>query len=188
MIVVLSLICGLSGYTLSSIKDATKTAIEEQVLTYVQGPAIEKVIPPHDNNPILDRKTFPLPGDHGPGEVTVFPAMNHGKLEAVAFETFGKGYGGDIGVMVGFNLGSDTLSGIGVTTMKETPGLGSRAAEDPFTSQFTGHALSVGLKPQGGDIDAVSGATFSSIGTVSAVQKAAGIFTALKPELAKAWN
>ena len=43
MIVVLSSICGLSGFALSYLKISTAPRIEEQVLTYVQGPAILKV-------------------------------------------------------------------------------------------------------------------------------------------------
>ena len=58
MIVVLSSICGLSGFALSYLKISTAPRIEEQVLTYVQGPAILKVFADIDNSPIAERKTF----------------------------------------------------------------------------------------------------------------------------------
>ncbi|BDQ36192.1 electron transport complex subunit G [Pseudodesulfovibrio nedwellii] len=185
MMIVLSLICGLSGVTLAALKQATAPIIEEQVLTFVQAPAIESVLHKYNNNPIKDRKKFKMDGK----TITVFPAIHDGELTAVAFETSGRGYGGNIGVMVGFDIKSDTLSGIGITTMKETPGLGSRVASHGFTTQFKEHPLdSMNLKKNGGSIDAVAGATISSTGTVSAVQNAIVIFNSLKSEFAKDWS
>ena len=157
MIVVLSALCGLSGFALSYLKMVTAPVIEEQVLTYVQGPAIAGVFTDIDNQPIADRKAF----ETEKGRVLVFPAMRDGKLVGVALEAKGKGYGGDVGVMVGFNVANDTLAGIGTTTLKETPGLGMRIAEPGFTGQFRGIAAPVGLKSQGGSIDGISGATIS---------------------------
>ncbi len=186
MMVVLSVICGLSGLTLAALKNATEARIEEQVLTYVQAPSLTQVLHDYDNNPIKDRKKFARPGAED--EITLFPAMKDGKLTGLAFEIFGKGYGGNIGVMVGFDTASGNLSGIGITTMKETPGIGARIAKHGFTSQFKG--LSPGrarLKAHNGDIDAIAGATISSTGTVTAVQEAAKLFDALKPEIAKTW-
>lgn len=185
MMVVLSLICGLSGVTLAALKQATAPIIEEQVLTFVQAPAIGSVLSGYDNNPIRDRKTFEVDG----APVTVFPAIRDGQLVGVALETSGRGYGGNIGVMVGFDMENDTLLGIGITTMKETPGLGTRVADHGFTSQFRGRAAgAIGLKKDGGDVEAVAGATISSGGTVAAVRQAVAIFTALKPGLADAWS
>lgn len=186
MIVVLSLICGLSGLTLASVRQATSERIELQVMTYVQAPAIEQVFGSYDNDPLKDRKSFAVPGRDD--ELTVFPIKKNGRLSAVAFEVFGKGYGGDVGVMVGFDLDAGTLAGIGITTMKETPGLGARVAEPGFTRQFTGHGMdNVELTKNGGDIDAVSGATISSTASVTAINRAVELFRSLKPEIQNAW-
>jgi len=188
MVFVLSLISGLSGTLLAVLKDATKDRIEEQVLTYVQGPAMENVFPPHDNNPIAERKTFEIPDAAGE-TVTVFPAKKDGKLVGVAMETYGQGYGGDIGVMVGFDAQKDALTGIGITTMKETPGLGTNVAKHGFTTQFAGHPLeAVELKSKGGSIAAVAGASYSSTGAVTAVQKAIALRAKLKDQLDKTWQ
>ena len=78
MIVVLSALCGLSGFALSYLKMVTAPVIEEQVLTYVQGPAIAGVFTDIDNQPIADRKAF----ETEKGRVLVFPAMRDGKLVA----------------------------------------------------------------------------------------------------------
>ena len=185
MVLVLSLICALSGLTLASVRQATAPRIEEQVMTYVQGPALEQIFTAHDNNPVKDRKVFDVQGR----KITVFPAISGGKLTGVAFETFGKGYGGPIGVMVGFTTDGSKLAGIGITTLKETPGLGARAVEPEYRDQFKGHSTqSIALKKQGGDIEAISGATITSTGTVAAVNEAVQIFSKIKDKLPNAWG
>ncbi|NDV27315.1 RnfABCDGE type electron transport complex subunit G [Desulfovibrio sp. JC010] len=186
MIIVLTLICGMFSVTLASLKEATESRIEEQVLTYVQGPAINQVLKGFDNSPVKDRKKLTLPGTET--QVTIFPAMKDGKVFGVALETFAKGYGGDVGVMVGFNINGKKLSGIGITTMKETPGVGSKVAGHGFTSQFENHlAAAVELNSKGGDIDGIAGATVSSTASVEAVKQAVSIFQKLKPQIAEAW-
>jgi Na+-translocating ferredoxin:NAD+ oxidoreductase subunit G len=179
MIVVLSLITAISGFALSSLKISTASLIEEQVLTYVQAPALKSIFPESSNDPIADRQTFELDGR----QITVFPIKKDGRLTAVALEAFGPGYGGDIGVMVGFDVQKDVLEGIGITTLKETPGLGTRIVEEKYTRRFQGQdPATVRLTSQGGNVDAVSGATVSSAGTITAVQRANAIYTQMKPE------
>ena len=187
MIVVLSVICLAAGLLLGTVKQVTLNRIEEQVLICVQGPALKNVLKNFDNNPITERKKFKV--DQTDTQVIVFPAISKGCLTGVAIEGFGKGYGGDIGVMVGFDLKKDELTGINITTMKETPGVGTSISKDDFTEQFFGHPVSnLALKSQKGDIDAVSGATFSSKGAVAAVQKSVNIYTTIKPEILTFWK
>lgn len=186
MIAVLTLFCGLSSITLASLKDATGNKIEEQVLTYVQGPAINQVLKNFDNSPVKDRKSFNIPGSKR--KVTVFPAIKKGKLLGVALETSAKGFGGEVGVMVGFDISGENLSGIGITTMKETPGIGARVAKHGFTSQFHNHPTAVELASKGGDIDGIAGATISSTASVEAVKRAINIFAKIKPQLEAAWS
>jgi len=185
MILVLSMICGLSGLTLATVRQATSERIEEQIMTFVQGPSLEQIFSDYDNNPVKDRKTFVLPN----GPVTVFPAMKNGKLSGVAFETFGKGYGGNIGVMVGFSTDGSRLEGIGITTLKETPGLGARIVEPEFRDQFKNlPTINIALKKEGGQISAISGATISSTGTVAAVNDAVKIFQQIKDQIPSEWG
>lgn len=185
MVLVLSLICGLSGLTLATVRKATKEKIEEQVLTYVQGPAISQVFTNYENNPVKDRKTFDLPE----GSITVFPAIKNGELTGVAFERFGTGYGGPVGVMVGISIDGSHVSGIGITTMKETPGLGARATEAEYRNQFREQPTeSIALAQNGGQIQALAGATITSTATVFAVNEAIKIFNQLKDEFPKAWG
>ena len=187
MIIVLSLICSLSGLVLSTVKQATRSRIEEQVLTHVQGPAIRGVLRDFDNDPIADRTSLELPD--GGGHVVVFPAMSGNSLEKVALEAAAPGFGGDIGVMVGFDVHDDVLTGIGITSMKETPGIGTKIAEPGFVAQFRGHGLEgLTLAPRGGDIDAVSGATISSTGVAQAVANAVTLYKTLKNDIITTWR
>ena len=185
MVTVLSLLCAIAGFGLAYLKQSTALPIENQLLTYVQGPAILSVFDKIDNSPIKDRKKFKLESGQ---EVNVFPAFKDGKLVGVAIESFGQGFGGDIGVMAGFDLSSDKLFAIGITTMRETPGLGTVIANKPFTKLFINQALPVALKSDGGQIDAISGATVSSRGAVLATTNAGIIYKSLKSQILQTWK
>lgn len=185
MIVVLSVLCGMAGFCLSYLKMTTSPLIESQALTFVQGPAILEVFKNAENSPIEDRRSFTLADGR---RVNVFPCMEGGRLTGVAVEQFGSGYGGDLGVVVGFRIAEDTLAGIGITTMKETAGVGTRVKEPSFLKQFPGKALPVKLRNQGGEIDAISGATVSSNGVIGAVAKAVDVYQELKPLLLETWK
>lgn len=185
MIVVLSVLCAISGFVLSYLKISTAPRIEEQVLNYVQGPALQRVFPDAENAPLTERHRFTLPDGR---EVMVFPAKKDGRLYGAALENSAAGFGGDLAVMVGFDTSRDALLGIGITTMRETPGIGTNVAEPGFTAQFQGLALPVELSPSGGNVDAVSGATISSIGAVNAIRKATDDYAALKDQILAQWQ
>ena len=78
------------------------------------------------------------------------------------------GFGGDIEMMVGYNDRCEILS-IGIISLSETPGLGSKVSEPSFLSQFNGKADQLEL---GVDVDAISGATISSTAVTNGVNKA----------------
>ena len=89
--------------------------------------------------------------------------------------------------MVGVNIVDDTLVGVGVTTHAETPGVGARAKTDPaFAAQFKGMPFEgeFKVKPDGGQVDALSGATITSRAVSSAVTDAVEIYGRLKSQLA----
>ncbi len=183
MVVVLTVLSCVSGGLLAYVKDGTKDKIEYQQLTFVKGPAIRAILKGAANDPITDR--FKL--TDGDAERSFFVGVFDGKPQRVAFESSGKGYGGDIGVMIGVNLEDDKIVGVGVTTHSETPGLGSRAKTDPaFTAQFSAKPLkeTFKVKGDGGQVDALSGATLTSRGVAAALTDAAEVYTKLKPQIA----
>lgn len=182
-VIVLTIICAVSGAALAGLKIVTAPQIESQLLANVQGPALGKMFPEASNDPLAERRKFSL--EDGT-VITAFPIYENRKLSAVAIEGIGTGYGGDLGVMVAFNLDNGTVRRIGITIFKETPGIGTKVMTSRFLKQFNGRE-NVALRSEGGEIDGVSGATFSSKGTVLGVQHAISVFGALKGELRKAW-
>ncbi|MBN2124915.1 MAG: RnfABCDGE type electron transport complex subunit G [Deltaproteobacteria bacterium] len=182
LFVIVALFSALSGGLLATIRAATKDRIEYQQLEFVKGPAIKEILQGCSNDPLQDR--FKLPD--GEEERSFFVGQFNGKRNTVAFETFGKGFGGDIGVIVAVNLDSDQIVGIGITTHSETPGVGSRAKTDPgFRGQFKDLSVTTPfkVKAEGGAIDAVTGATVSSKGVCAAVAEAAEIYQRLKQQI-----
>ena len=182
MIVVLGVMAACGGALLAGVKSGTAEQIEYQQLKFVKGPAIIEILEGCSNDPLVDR--FKV--KDGEVERGFYVGVFDGKANTVVFESFGKGFGGDIGVMVGVNIETDELLGMGVTTHAETPGLGSRAKDDPsFRAQFKGLSITepVKVKPDGGQIDAVSGATITSRGVCQGVTDSAEFYTRLKPQI-----
>jgi len=184
LFVIVTLFSGISGGLLASVKSATQERIELQQLTYVKGPAITQILEGCTNNPLDDR--FKL-NDNG-RSIDFFIGEFEGKRNTIVFENNGKGFGGDIGVMVAFNTDTDEIAGIGITTHSETPGIGSRTKTDPsFGRQFKGMSIDsvFKVKADGGDIDAISGATVSSRGVSGAVAEAVELYKRHKDEIVK---
>jgi electron transport complex protein RnfG len=183
MSVVLTVLSGFSGGLLAAIKNGTKDRIEYQQLKFVKGPAIVAILEGASNDPIVDR--FKIKDEDGV-ERSFFVGEFDGKTPGVAFESSGKGFGGDIGVMVGVNTADDKILGVGVTTHSETPGVGAKAKTDPkFVAQFKGMPLVETFKvtADGGQVDALSGATVTSRGVSAALTDAGKIYQRLKPKI-----
>jgi Na+-translocating ferredoxin:NAD+ oxidoreductase subunit G len=91
----------------------------------------------------------------------------------------GKGYSSVIETMVGVDLGGK-ITGIKVVSQQETPGLGTKITEvrygenDPwFSRQFKGKSAddNIRVKKDGGDIDAMTGATISPRAVTDSINK-----------------
>lgn len=82
-------------------------------------------------------------------------------LVGYAFVAESSGFQGTIRMMVGVDEGFTKITGMTVLEHSETPGLGSRIAELPFSSQFIGKSVSDEFRVEG-DIDAITGATISA--------------------------
>lgn len=182
MIVVLTFLSSFSGGLLAYVKENTEERIENQVLKFVKGPTLKSLFKDAENDPLTDRFTI----DRDKEIMTFFVAKLDGKTQTVAFETSGKGYGGDVGLMVAVNVDTDKIYGVGVTTHSETAGLGSMAKDDPnFAAQFTGQPLleTVQVTGDGGKINALSGATITSRAVCAAATQAGEMYQSLKPEI-----
>ncbi len=183
MVLVLTMITAVSGGVLSAIQTGTEERIESQILKFQKAPAIEAIFATATNDPLKERFKIKVDEDN---EITFFPAKLEDGSKAVALEAKGGGFGGDIGLMVGIDLETDKIIKARVTTHSETPGIGSRAKEDvSFVSQFDGMGLDSNfkVKKDGGDIDAMSGATVTSKGVSIAAAQVKKLYLKLKPEI-----
>jgi electron transport complex protein RnfG len=187
MIVVLTLLSSFSGGLLAYIRNGTQERIDNQVLEFVQGPAVRTIFKNATNDPIKDRFEIEEEGV----KRTFFVGILDGEPRGLAFETFGKGYGGNVGLMVGIDVKDNKLLGVGVTTHSETPGMGARAKTEPkFADQFQGLSLEKPFKvtQDGGSVNAISGATITSRAVSSAATEAEEIYKKLQPQLIEKMN
>ena len=178
MAVVLTLICTVCGVALSGIESMTAERIIQQTLLYVQGPNVEVVLDGSENDLIADRKPIEIDED----ELILFVGKKRDTPWAVAYETTASGFGGDVTIMVGYDLERDKLTGLKVGTNSETAGIGSRVTEDQFTKQFKG--LNIDLEftgaPCPNGVDAVSGATVSSTAVCEALKQSVELYPRIK--------
>lgn len=81
--------------------------------------------------------------------------------------------GYDVGIKTVVGIDADkTVTGIDIISMNETPGLGAKAAEEGFRSQYKGKSGEVGVSksaPSDSEIQAISGATKTSNGVTEGV-------------------
>ncbi len=100
-------------------------------------------------------------------------------LEAIAPD----GYGGDIHLLVGIDV-NGTVTGVRVTSHRETPGLGDYIDRNksPWIEQFVGKSLTTPaakhwkVVKDGGRFDARAGATITPRAVVKAVKSALDYF------------
>ena len=91
------------------------------------------------------------------------------------------GYGGDVKVAIGVSAKTNKLTGFTVLSHSETAGLGAKATEDDFKSQFIGKSANgINYTKNGAssdnEIDALSGATITSNAVCEAVDSALAVY------------
>lgn len=112
----------------------------------------------------------------------VYAGFKGDEIKGYVFGVSSSGYGGEIKITVGIDM-DGKITAVKIGENKETPGLGSKAAEEPFKSQFKGvkpngpfKVVKTGkTKPE--DIDAISGATITSKAVTRAVQASVDAFS-----------
>jgi electron transport complex protein RnfG len=103
----------------------------------------------------------------------IYTVFSDGSQLGYAFLAIGRGYGGDINILVGLE-DETTVKGIKIVSQEETPGLGTRITEPFFTDQFAGIDITdIALRRDGGQIDAITSSTISSSAVVEAVRDTA---------------
>ena len=132
---------------------------------------------------VLDEKGL---GQNTITEIAKAVDKNGETLGYVFSVTNPEGYGGDISLSVGVR-NDGTVNGYETLTINETAGLGMKATEDEFKSQFNNkkaEQFEVVKDGSGADddakIDAISGATITSRAVTSAVNSCVAYVNSLK--------
>lgn len=100
-----------------------------------------------------------------------------GELIGYCVSVSPNGFGGAIEIMVGVKP-DETLTGIKIVSLSETPGLGSKAQEPKFKDQFDGKTVKDPLSviksgtPKDNEVVAISGATITSNAVTEGVNAA----------------
>ena len=131
--------------------------------------AMETVLPAGEYSQVI------YEGD--PSVASVYRAGNDGWI----VEVTPSGFGGLIDMMVGVDK-SGAVTGVSIVSMSETSGLGANASRESFRSQYVGKTGSVKLKKQGGEIDALTGATVTSTAVTKGVNTALAVAQELMKE------
>ncbi|MBL7843558.1 MAG: RnfABCDGE type electron transport complex subunit G [Cyclobacteriaceae bacterium] len=172
LIITLAVITFVGSLSLGFVFDWTQEPIAKAQMAK-QLKAIEAVLDGYDNNPVMEKYKVAIP--NGKDSLEFFPATRNGKRIGTAVKTkSSKGYSGDIWLMVGFNEAGDVLR-VQVLEHKETPGLGSKMSQPNFLNQYFGKnpgKNNLKVKKDGGEVDAITGATISSRAFSEAVQLA----------------
>lgn len=164
-------LCGLSlvvGAALAGVNILTEKPIAEAKAD-ARRQAVAEVLPQFDNNPVDE--AFEQDG------LTLFPAKMSGSEVGMAVETYSdNGFSGRFIILAGFDV-EGRLTGYRVLSHAETPGLGARMSEwfsdAGSTHNIIGHTKPYGIRADGGDIDAITGATITSRAFMEALNKAA---------------
>jgi electron transport complex protein RnfG len=181
-VTVLAIICTVAAATLATVFEVTKSPIAASRAAVVQR-AIQTVLPEFDR--VVDSAQAKAVLD--PGQPEMYPAYLNGSLVGAAVKVTDRGgYGGDVTLMVGVRP-DGAVHAIRVLAHKETPGLGSKMGEEKFAGQFRGlipPEQGVGVKKDGGAIQAITGATISSRCVTRAVNAAVKAMRESAPRLA----
>ena len=178
MFMALFVITLVAGLSLGYVNDLTrgpkaKAKLERKVN------ALKKVLPQFDNNPVSNVKM--VLSDKTKDSIEIYTALLNDQVNGTAvIGSSDKGFSGLIKIMVGFQP-NGSIENIVVLEQKETPGLGTKMKDEKFIKQFRGKdpsSFDLKTTKDGGDIDALTGATITTRAFGEATQLAYDVFKA----------
>ena len=117
-------------------------------------------------------------------EYVYYDALDEkGNVMGYVFSVTVKSYGGDLSAMVGISSETDKITGVEITAISDTPGLGMKVDSEDFLSQYIDRGGNIGVNKNektDTEIQAVSGATISSKAVTEAVNQAFSAYEAVK--------
>ncbi|HGJ64733.1 TPA: RnfABCDGE type electron transport complex subunit G [bacterium] len=182
MVIVLTVVCMVSALSLTLINNFTHEKITEQKQKETLK-AINASLPVdqlhYNNDPSKDKVNIPEWTEKDGTPVEIYLAKRHNEIVGIAFKSNSEGYSGSIKIMIGIDK-NEKILGIEIIEHHETPGLGSKIENTQFKDHFKGKIaensqdrnLSI-IKGRNAkynwEIEALTGATISSIGVVNAI-------------------
>ena len=162
LVIVLFAICAVTALLLGLTDYVTEPYIAANNEKTTQE-AMAKVLPADSYTEVTDQYTG--------GDATVLNVYDAGDAGYVVQVKPATSFSGNLTVMVGVDP-DGACTGISITSSGETSGLGSNASKPAFADQFVGKTGEVKVTKDGGDINAITGATITSRGVSEAVTSA----------------
>ena len=167
---------GLIALTHLITKDRIAQAIETALAK-----RLNQIVPSsfYDNDVYRDCTVLSHPELLGENELKAYRMRNQGKNYAVFITSVAPdGYAGKITLITGI-LNDGSIAGVRITNHQETPGLGDKIEieKSDWITQFDGRSLSNTsqegwqVKKDGGEFDALTGATITPRAIIKAVHK-----------------
>lgn len=168
--VILFLITAVSAALLAFVNGKTAPLIEKNSLAKEQN-ALRAVLPGAAEFQECDA---PLQTENAQINKAYTAVDADGKLIGACVITETSGY--DVGIQTVTGIDTDLkVTGVEIIAMNETPGLGAKASEESFRSQYIGKTGNIGVSKNAAtdtDIQAISGATKTSNGVTQGVNLA----------------
>ena len=188
MVVVLFTITLAAGLSLGYVNDLTLEPKARARLAKLEK-SLTVVLPQYDNNPI--EQMLRVESEKTKDSIGIYPAYKDSVFVGAAVTgSSEKGYNGLVKLMVGFSPDGKIIN-IVVLQQKETPGLGTKLKGDRFLRQFRGKdpsTFDLKVEKDGGEVDALAGATISTQAFSEAAQEAYDAYMEYKGTKAKQDN
>lgn len=167
----------IAGISLGFINDITKGPKAKAKLERKVN-ALKQVLPGFNNDLVNEVKLIKL--ENVKDSTEIYQATFDGEKSGTAIiGSTEKGFSGLIKIMVGFKP-DGSINNISVLEQKETPGLGTKIKDEKFLKQFRGKnpsSFDLKTKKDGGQVDALTGATITTRAFGEATQQAYDVFT-----------
>lgn len=162
MVLILLLITLAAGLSLGYVNEITQ-APKAQARLAKKVSALKAVLPAFDNDPVAEGiRIAPITASDS---IDLYPAYMQGEYVGTAVSgASDRGYSGTVQLLVGFET-DGRIRNIAVLEQKETPGLGTKMKGERFLAQFRGKDPSdfdLRVTKDGGEVDALAGATIST--------------------------
>ncbi len=188
MALALIVITLVAGFSLGFVNDLTLEPKAKAKLAKKTN-ALKMVLPEFDND--LVSEVVLVKSETTKDSIEIYPAFKNGAFVGAAIiGSSDKGFSGLVKIMVGFEP-DGAIQNIVVLEQKETPGLGTKMKDEKFLGQFRAkNPASFNLKvaKDGGEVDALTGATISTRAFTEAAQTAYDEYVKNKTSITKSDN